>query len=168
MLPRRNQNKRKRVAQHITHLMCSLVLLLTVSLELVASYSHSRGLLSLLVLLSLLHSYICKYTEIMSRKFRKISRIWREEVWRFWKRSLFFLNPKMTAKTCSGLRARKVDWSYFVNNAAKTCLYGLKISENTEIEHAFQSKSFFHLSSNLHKICLSDFKKCLGKKDVKY
>ena len=27
--------------------------------------------------------------------------------------------------------------SYFLNNAAKTCLYGLKISENIEIEHVF-------------------------------
>ena len=33
--------------------------------------------------------------------------------------------------------------SYFVNNAAKTCLYGLKVSENIEIEHVFQSKAFF-------------------------
>ena len=34
--------------------------------------------------------------------------------------------------------------SYFLNNAAKTCLYGLKISENTEIGHFFQSRAFFH------------------------
>ena len=47
--------------------------------------------------------------------------------------------------------------SYFLNNAAKTCLYGLKISESTEIEHVFQSKAFFHLSSNLHTSCLSAF-----------
>ena len=33
--------------------------------------------------------------------------------------------------------------SYLLNNAAKRCLYGLKISENTEIEHVFQSKAFF-------------------------
>ena len=33
--------------------------------------------------------------------------------------------------------------SYFLNNAAKTCLYGLKISGNIEIEHFFQSKAFF-------------------------
>ena len=31
--------------------------------------------------------------------------------------------------------------SYFVNNAAKTCLYGLTISEDIESEHIFQSKS---------------------------
>ena len=48
--------------------------------------------------------------------------------------------------------------SYFLNNAAKTCLYGLKILENNDIEHAFQSKAFFHLSSNLHTSCLSAFK----------
>ena len=48
--------------------------------------------------------------------------------------------------------------SYFLNNAAKTCLYGLKISENIEIEHVFQSNAFFHLSSNLHTSCFSAFK----------
>ena len=47
--------------------------------------------------------------------------------------------------------------SYFLNNAAKTCLYGLKISQNIDIEHVFQSKAFFHLSSNLHTSCLSTF-----------
>ena len=46
---------------------------------------------------------------------------------------------------------------YFLNNAAKTCIYGLKISENIEIGHLlkisenieighfFQSRAFFHL-----------------------
>ena len=47
--------------------------------------------------------------------------------------------------------------SYFLNNAAKTCLYGLKISENIEIGHFFQSRTFFHLSGNLHTSCLSVF-----------
>ena len=46
---------------------------------------------------------------------------------------------------------------YFLNNAAKTCLYGLKISESIEIEHVFESKAFFHLSNNLHTSCLSAF-----------
>ena len=45
--------------------------------------------------------------------------------------------------------------SYFLNNAAKICLYGLKISEKIEIEHVFQSKTFFHLSGNLHANCFS-------------
>ena len=48
--------------------------------------------------------------------------------------------------------------SYFLNNAVKTCLYGLKTSEDIEIEHFFQSKIFFHFSSNLHTSRLSAFK----------
>ena len=48
--------------------------------------------------------------------------------------------------------------SYFVNNAALTCLYVLNISDNIETEHVFQSKIFFHLSSNLHASCFSAFK----------
>ena len=47
--------------------------------------------------------------------------------------------------------------SYFLNNAAKTCLYGLKISENIEIGHFFQSGIFFHLSGNLHTSCHNVF-----------
>ena len=47
--------------------------------------------------------------------------------------------------------------SYFLNNDAKTCLYGLKISENIEIGNFFQSITSFHLSSNLHTSCLCGF-----------
>ena len=47
--------------------------------------------------------------------------------------------------------------SYFLDNPTKTCLYGLTISENIEIEHVFQSKAFFHLSGNLHTSCFSTF-----------
>ena len=47
--------------------------------------------------------------------------------------------------------------SYFLNNAAKTCLFGLKISENIEIGHVFQPRAFFHRSSNLHTSCLSTY-----------
>ena len=39
-LSRCNQNKRKTVAPHITHLMCSLVLLLTISLQLVEAVAQ--------------------------------------------------------------------------------------------------------------------------------
>ena len=48
--------------------------------------------------------------------------------------------------------------SYFLDNAAKTCSYGLKISENFEIKHAFLSKSFFHQSNFIHTSCLNAFK----------
>ena len=47
--------------------------------------------------------------------------------------------------------------SYFLNNAAKTCSYGLKTSENIEIKHVFQSKAFSHLSNTLRFSYLSVF-----------
>ena len=47
---------------------------------------------------------------------------------------------------------------YFLNNAAKTCSYCLKISKNFQIKHVFQSKAFFHPSNFLHTNCLSAFK----------
>ena len=37
-------------------------------------------------------------------------------------------------------------------------IYGLKILENIEIEHIFQSKAFFYLTNNLHTSCFSAFK----------
>ena len=40
--------------------------------------------------------------------------------------------------------------SYFVDNAAKTCPYGLKTSENIEIKYVFQSKYVFRLSYSLY------------------
>ena len=42
----------------------------------------------------------------------------------------------MAAQTCLWLQARKVV-SFFLNNAAKTCLYELKMSGNIETEHVF-------------------------------
>ena len=52
---------------------------------------------------------------------------------------------------------------YFLNNTTKICLYGLKISENVNIEHVFQSKAFFRLSRNLHTSCLSAFNTSLQR-----
>ena len=68
----------------------------------------------------------------------------------------FFKTPKWQHKHVRDYKRGKLV-SYFLNNAAKTCLYGLKISENIDIEHVFQSKAFFCLSSNLHTSCLSAF-----------
>ena len=70
----------------------------------------------------------------------------------------FSKTPKWQHKHVRDYKRRKLV-SYFLNNAAKTCLYGLKISENIEVEHVFQSKAFFffYLSSNLHGSCLSAF-----------
>ena len=53
---------------------------------------------------------------------------------------------------------RRNSVSCFLNNAAKTCLSGLRISENIEFEHLFQSKAFFHLSGNFHTSCFSALK----------
>ena len=77
-------------------------------------------------------------------------------MWRFWKRSLTFEDFKIAAWTCSVLQAGKVGL-LFLNNAAKTCLYGLKISKDIEIGLVFQSGAFFHPRSNLRTICLSAF-----------
>ena len=43
--------------------------------------------------------------------------------------------------------------SYFLNDAAKTCLYWLKISEGIDIE----SKAFSYLSGNIHTSLFSAF-----------
>ena len=56
----------------------------------------------------------------------------------------YFLKiPKWQHKHVIDYKRRKLV-SYFLNNPAKTCLYGLQISENCDIEHAFQSKAFSH------------------------
>ena len=68
----------------------------------------------------------------------------------------FFKIPKQLHKIFRHYKQGK-SVSYFLNNTAKICLYGLKLSENIEIEHVFLSKAFFHLSSNLHTSCLSAF-----------
>ena len=47
---------------------------------------------------------------------------------------------------------------YVLHNAAKACLYGLKVSKNIEIKHIFQSKLLFHYSNFLHRRCLNAFK----------
>ena len=58
----------------------------------------------------------------------------------------YFLKiPKWQHKHVRDYKRGKLDF-YFLNNAAKTCLYGLKNSENIEIEYVFQSKVFFFIS----------------------
>ena len=128
-----------------------LQLLLTISLQLVAIYI--KCLPSLLVF-TLTH-YICSFTETMWRKFRKFqgsgqSRFGSSEKDRYflkipkWQYHKLLLNYK---------RGKLV--SNFLNNGPKTCLYGLNISEN--IEHVFQFKGFFHITSNIHTSCFSTF-----------
>ena len=81
-----NQNKSKTIAPYITHLKCSLVLLLTVSLQLQPSIFACLNFIIM--------NNICSLIETMWRIFWEISRI-QPEVWQFRKRLLFFENSKM-------------------------------------------------------------------------
>ena len=101
--------------------------------------------------------YTGSLTETIKRKFREISKIRRDQIWRFEKRSLFLIIAKQRHNLARYYKRGNLV-SYFQNNAAKTCIYGLRISQNIEIEHVFQSKTLFHLSSNLHTSFLSVFK----------
>ena len=70
----------------------------------------------------------------------------------------YFLKiPKWQLKLIQKYKRGKLA-SFFLDNAAKICSHGLKILENIEIKHAFQSKSFFHHINFLHTSCLSPFK----------
>ena len=42
--------------------------------------------------------------------------------------------------------------TYFLNSAARTCSYGLKILENIEMKCVFQSKAFFQPVILVHKL----------------
>ena len=81
-----NQNKSKTIAPYITHLKCSLVLLLTVSLQLQPSIFACLNFIIM--------NNICSLIETMWWIFWEISRI-QPEVWQFRKRLLFFENSKM-------------------------------------------------------------------------
>ena len=72
-LSRCKQNKRKTVAPHIPHLMCSLVLLLTISLQLVASCRMC--LPYLLVFTSLLRITFAVLQKSCQGNFRKFQRL---------------------------------------------------------------------------------------------
>ena len=63
----------------------------------------------------------------------------------------------------SGITRDKVnEWKILGQFSQKyillTIFYGMKISDKIEIRHFFQSRIFFHLSSNLHRSWLSAFK----------
>ena len=55
---------------------------------------------------------------------------------------VIFQDSIMAEKTYSLIKAREI---YFSNDVAKTCSYELEISRNTEINHLFQFKHFFHV-----------------------
>ena len=137
-----NQNKRKTVAPRITHLMCSLVLLLTISLQLVASYNRCLPIIS-----ACLHFIITHYTFAVLEKpcqgnFRKFQELSKSRFGGSERDRYFLKILKWQHKL-----VRDYKWgmlvSYFLNNAVKTCLFKLKISQNIEIKHSFSPKHFF-------------------------
>ena len=93
----------------------------------------------------ILTHYICSSTQTMSRNFRRFeefdeSRFGSSEKDRYVLKIL-----KWQYKLIQDYKREKLV-SNFLNNDAKTCLYGLNISKNIEIEHVFKSKVFFRLS----------------------
>ena len=160
-LSRCNQNKRKTVALRITHLMWSLVLLLTIFLWLVESCSWlvSKYLPSLPLSSLTLHFHALdlqsyrNHVKEISGSFKDPARVdltVLKKIVNFWR----FQND---STNLLGMTKRGKLVSYFLNNDAKTFLYRLKISENIETGHSFQSIAVFHLSSNLHTSCLITF-----------
>ena len=104
--------------------------------------------------LSSLLSSSCSLTETMPRKLQRSddNRLGDSE-----KHPYFLKFLKWQDKLVREYKEGK-SVSYFLNNAAKTCLYGLKISDNFQIKYVFQSKAFFHLCNFLHTTFLSAFK----------
>ena len=146
-LSRCYQNKRKKVAPHVTHLICSLVLLFTISLKLITNGTSASAfhLCLLSVFTSLLRITFAVLQKPCQGNFGKFQ----GSGWRFWKRSLFLKIPKCQHKFVRYYNQWKLDF-YFLNNAAKTCLYGLKISGKIEIEHDLQSEAFFFTPEQIY------------------
>ena len=140
-LSRCNQNKRETVEQHITHLVYSYDDYLQFpDLQLVAIYSKCPT--SLLVFTSLLR---ITFTALQKPCHGNLGKFQGSGESRFGssEKDRYFLKiPKWQHKVVWNYKRGKVV-SYFLNNDAKTWLYVLKISENIEIEHVFQSKAFF-------------------------
>ena len=118
------KTKGKQLLQKFTHLMCSLVLLLTISLQLAASFRHSKYLSSLLVFCLPSHRNHVKESSGNFKNPKKVGLTVLEKI------------SKWQHKLIRDYKPIKLI-SYFLNNVVKTRLYGLKISENIEFEHIF-------------------------------
>ena len=130
-----------------------LQLQLTTSLQLIAS-----AFPSLLVFTSLLHITFAPLQKPCRGNFGKFQGSGESRFSGSEKDRYFLKFPKWQDKFVWNYKRGKLV-SYFLNNAAKTWLYGLKIPENIEIEHVFWSKAFFfYLTSNLHTSYFSTFK----------
>ena len=136
--------------------MCSALLLLTVSSQLVASFSFLvwRKWFQSLLVLFVIHSYACILTETMPRIFQGYSecRFHGSENDRYYLK----IAKSQHKHAQENKRGRWI--TYFLDNTAKTCSYRPKISENLEIKHVFQSKSFFfsslYFSPHMLPLCL--------------
>ena len=84
--------------------------------------------------------YICSLTETMSWNFGKFHGSGENRFGSSKKDRYFLKIPKWQHKLVRNYKRWKLV-SYFLNKAPKTWLCGLKISENFEIEHVFQSKA---------------------------
>ena len=118
--------------------ICSLILLLPISLEQEAITGAFH------LCLTSLHSYVLHLQSYRNyvRKFQKIH-IFGESRFGGSEKDRYFLKIlKWQHKLSRDFKRGKLV-SYFLHNAAKTCLHGLKISENIEIEQVFQSRAFF-------------------------
>ena len=124
--------------------MCTLVLLLTISVQLVESCVASQQVPST-PFSSITFAALQK---LCQRNFRKFHGSCKSRFGGSEKDCYFLKIPKWQHKLVWVYKRGKLI-SYFLDNAAKTCLYWLKVSENIKIEHVFQSKAFFNFSSNL-------------------
>ena len=87
----------------------------------------------------ILTRYICSLTETMSRKFQEFS----ESMFDGSEKDRYFLKIlKLQHKLSRDDKLGELV-SYFLNNATKTCLYEIKVSEDIEIKHVCESKAFF-------------------------
>ena len=121
-------------------------------------FSDSKCLPSLLVITSLLRITFAALQKPCQGNFRMLQGSDEARFGGSEKDRYFLKFPKWQHKLVRNYKWGKLV-SYFLNNAAKTWLYGLKISENIETEHVFRSKAFFHLTSNLHTSCFSTCKR---------
>ena len=110
--------------------MCSLVLLLTIFLQLVASYS--KCLPSLLIFTSFLRITFSVLQKPCRGNFWKLQRSGESRSGDSGKDRYFLKIPKWQHKCVWDYKRGKLV-SCILNNAAETCLRGLKISENIEI-----------------------------------
>ena len=121
------------------------------------------------ILLGLVHIFVFVfiYTSLSRITFGVLQKPWQGNFRKFQKSGesrfggsekdrKFFKIPKGQYELARYYKQWKLAY-YFLNNAAKTCLYGPKISENIKVGHFFQSWAFFHLISNIHTNCLSAF-----------